>query len=459
MRLGRLEPAAAVALGDRRLRGRAAARARSRAPTLTVVVEDPGAWIARACGKRLASRPATARPRPTSTSTTSATRPPTPSSIAPPCARPGVVVLHEWSLHHLVLHETVERGDAARLPARDAPRPRRARARFVGRQVARGAGRATCCPALLPAERPRAGARAWPWSASPARRARARRAAAARPARAAPAASPVAAPRSAALAGGGARARSACPQDALLVTAPGPGHRRQAASTRRCGRWPACARAIPGLLPRGGRRRRSRACRSRSGREAAGLADAVRVHRPAVPARLRAPPLRGRRGAGLRFPSHGEISGALVRALGVGRPGAGHRGHAGRRRVPGGCRGARGPRARARRTSSRRCSSRLLADAGPARAHRARLARDARAPRTTTCDPRCERLAALPRGRCAAAARSSLRRGGGGPTPREGGLLRLPPRGGALGRPRPGPARRCPWASSALLRGLAEGGA
>src|SRR6185503_13789242 len=25
--------------------------------------------------------------------------------------RPGVAVLHEWSLHHLVLHETVERGD------------------------------------------------------------------------------------------------------------------------------------------------------------------------------------------------------------------------------------------------------------------------------------------------------------------------------------------------------------
>ena len=26
-------------------------------------------------------------------------------------ATPGVAVLHEWSLHHLVLHETVERGD------------------------------------------------------------------------------------------------------------------------------------------------------------------------------------------------------------------------------------------------------------------------------------------------------------------------------------------------------------
>ena len=27
------------------------------------------------------------------------------------CLRPGVVVLHEWSLHHLVLNETVERGN------------------------------------------------------------------------------------------------------------------------------------------------------------------------------------------------------------------------------------------------------------------------------------------------------------------------------------------------------------
>ena len=45
---------------------------------------------------------------------------------------------------------------------------------------------------------------------------------------------------------------------------------------------------------------------------------------------------------GLRFPSHGEMSGALVRALGRGPPGAGHRGHARRRRVPRGRRGAGG---------------------------------------------------------------------------------------------------------------------
>ncbi len=35
-------------------------------------------------------------------------------------ARPGVVALHEWSLHHLVLHETVERGDVPRISARCA---------------------------------------------------------------------------------------------------------------------------------------------------------------------------------------------------------------------------------------------------------------------------------------------------------------------------------------------------
>jgi glycosyltransferase involved in cell wall biosynthesis len=54
-------------------------------------------------------------------------------------ARPGVVVLHDWSLHHLVLSETVERGD---VPAylREMRRAYGETGTFVGRQVARALG-------------------------------------------------------------------------------------------------------------------------------------------------------------------------------------------------------------------------------------------------------------------------------------------------------------------------------
>src|SRR5258708_13462200 len=51
-------------------------------------------------------------------------------------ARPGVVVLHDWSLHHLVLCETVERGDVSAY-LREMRRAYGATGTFVGRQVAR----------------------------------------------------------------------------------------------------------------------------------------------------------------------------------------------------------------------------------------------------------------------------------------------------------------------------------
>jgi glycosyltransferase involved in cell wall biosynthesis len=54
-------------------------------------------------------------------------------------AQPGVAFLHEWSLHHLVLHETVERGDVAAY-LREMRRAHGETGTFVGRQVARGLG-------------------------------------------------------------------------------------------------------------------------------------------------------------------------------------------------------------------------------------------------------------------------------------------------------------------------------
>ncbi len=54
-------------------------------------------------------------------------------------ARPGVAVMHEWNLHHLVLHETLEAGDRA-LYLREMRRAWGERGTFVGRQIARGLG-------------------------------------------------------------------------------------------------------------------------------------------------------------------------------------------------------------------------------------------------------------------------------------------------------------------------------
>lgn len=62
--------------------------------------------------------------------------------------RPGAVLLHEWSLHHLVLSLTVESGDAAAY-LRQMRRAYGERGTFLGRQVARALG-GDLWPALLP---------------------------------------------------------------------------------------------------------------------------------------------------------------------------------------------------------------------------------------------------------------------------------------------------------------------
>ena len=55
------------------------------------------------------------------------------------CDVPGVAVMHEWNLHHLVLHETLERGDRAAY-LREMRRAWGERGTFAGRQIARGLG-------------------------------------------------------------------------------------------------------------------------------------------------------------------------------------------------------------------------------------------------------------------------------------------------------------------------------
>ena len=104
---------------------------------------------------------------------------------------------------------------------------------------------------------------------------------------------------------------------------------------------------------------------------------------------------------------HGEMSGALVRALGVGPARARHRGHARRRGVPRGRRGPRRPRARARRTSSTPLLDHLLGAPELRETHRARWPAPTSA-RTTTWPRRRGALAGVP-ARGARAARSALR--------------------------------------------------
>ena len=62
--------------------------------------------------------------------------------------RPGVALLHDWSLHHLVLSETVERGDTPGY-LREMRHAYGERGTFVGRQVARALG-GDLLPALFP---------------------------------------------------------------------------------------------------------------------------------------------------------------------------------------------------------------------------------------------------------------------------------------------------------------------
>ncbi|HVQ28389.1 MAG TPA: glycosyltransferase family 4 protein [Vicinamibacteria bacterium] len=229
-------------------------------------------------------------------------------------ARPGVVVLHEWSLHHLVLNETVERGD---VPAylREMRRAHGEAGSFVGRQVARALGGAIL-PALFPLNdrvlEQSLGVVALTRYVSE----RAARRLPGRPVLHLP--HHLALPIDPLPTRAEARQSLALPPDALLVTAPGFATATKGldvglrAVSRLVPRYPSLRLVIAGD--------HDPALGLNALVHAAGLSGRViltgRLALPDFVRHLCAADVV----SSLRFPSHGEISGALVRALGVGRP-------------------------------------------------------------------------------------------------------------------------------------------
>ncbi len=228
-------------------------------------------------------------------------------------ARPGVVLLHDWSLHDLVLHETVGRGDRSRY-LREMRRAHSETGTFVGRQVARALG-GSVLPALFPLND-----RVLESSLGVVGLTHfvAGRAAARLPGRpvlhlphhlALPALVPSRAE---------ARRALGIEAGALVVTAPGlaSGAKRLDVAIRAVARLRPRHPALRLVVAGGVDRDLPVADWARE----AGIADAV-----TVTGRLGADDFVRHLAAcdvllALRFPSHGEISGALVRGLGVGRP-------------------------------------------------------------------------------------------------------------------------------------------
>jgi glycosyltransferase involved in cell wall biosynthesis len=228
--------------------------------------------------------------------------------------KPGVAFLHDWSLHHLVLGQTVEKGDVAAY-LREMRRAHGEAGTFVARQVARGRG-GDILPALFPLnDRVLEGSLGvvglTGYVAS-----RAARRLPGRPVLHLP--HHLSLPLDPLPSAEEARRALGLPADGFLLTAPGLATTakrldvaiRAVAAARR--RHPSLRLVVAGdvdpHLPLGEWAR------------AAGVGDAV-----IVTGRLGLPDFVRHLCAAdvvlaLRFPSHGEMSGALVRALGVGRP-------------------------------------------------------------------------------------------------------------------------------------------
>lgn len=228
--------------------------------------------------------------------------------------RPGVVVLHDWSLHQLVLRETVERGDVSGY-LREMRRAHGEEGTFVGRQVSRALG-GTLLPALYPVnDRVLEGALAIVTLS---------RALAARVARRLPGRPVLHLPHHLALSldplpsRAEARAALGLPADAAVVTAPG-----LATSSKRL---PSALAAVAELQDRHPSLRLVIAGGVEPGLPLADWAAAAGVEgRVTCTGRLGMDDFVRHLCAAdvvlaLRFPSHGEMSGALVRALGAGRP-------------------------------------------------------------------------------------------------------------------------------------------
>jgi glycosyltransferase involved in cell wall biosynthesis len=228
--------------------------------------------------------------------------------------RPGVAFLHEWSLHHLVLHETVERGDVTGY-LREMRRAHGEAGTFVGRQVARGLGGELLASMLPLNERVLERSLAVVTLAGETFD-RARRRLPGRPILSLPL--HFASPLDPAPSRAEARRSLGLADDWRLVTAPGLGTAAK--------RLDLAARAVARLREEDSRVRLvvagdlDPAARVRDAAQEAGLGDGLLVtgrlsledftrHLVAADVVL-----------ALRFPSHGEMSAALVRALGLGRP-------------------------------------------------------------------------------------------------------------------------------------------
>lgn len=228
--------------------------------------------------------------------------------------RPGVAFLHEWSLHHLVLHETVERGDVSAY-LREMRRAHGETGTFVGRQVARGLGGALFA-AMLPLNERVLEASLAVVTLTRETFDRARRRMPGRPALALPL--HFASPLTPAPSRDEARRALGLPTDLRLVTAPG--------LCTAAKRLDLAVRAVARLRERDPRVRLvvagdlDPAAGIREAAAEAGLGDGL-----LVTGRLSLEDFTRHLAAAdvvlaLRFPSHGEMSAALVRALGLGRP-------------------------------------------------------------------------------------------------------------------------------------------
>lgn len=229
-------------------------------------------------------------------------------------ARPGVVVLHDWSLHHLVLRETVERGDVSAY-LREMRRAYGETGTFVGRQVARALG-GDLLPALYPLNDRVLEGSLGVVALSAQTAARVARRLPGRPRLHLP--HHLSLPLDPAPGRAESRATLGLPADAFVVTAPGlaTANKRLDVATRVLGRLRAdhpeamlvVAGGVDGRLP------------LTDWAAASGLGAGLRVT-----GRLTLEDFERHLSAAdvvlaLRFPSHGEMSGAVVRALGVGRP-------------------------------------------------------------------------------------------------------------------------------------------
>ncbi len=229
-------------------------------------------------------------------------------------ARPGIVVLHEWNLHHLILLETVERGDVTAY-LREMRREHGQIGSFVARQVSRALG-GEMLPALYPLNLRLLDTCLAVVALTRTIADRARRVLGERPVLQLP--HHLALPLQPLPSRAEARRALGLPLDAEIITAPGLATRAKGLDS--------VVRAVADLA-----RAHPRLLLVVAGPEdprlpleawvrAAGLgARVVRTGRLAMDDFVRHL-VAADVVAALRFPSYGEVSGALVRALGVGRP-------------------------------------------------------------------------------------------------------------------------------------------